>query len=166
MSNIARRRESPPAKNAPAKKAPGKKAAAKKAPAKKAPAKKAPAKKAPAKKAPAKKAPAKKVPGKKAHGRKVTGAATAGKNARAKSASGQRKSESNTTKGAGKTRKALPAAPVDPLIILGLTEQYTLADLRRSWRAYAGRHHPDKGGDAATFTRGLAAYETLARRFP
>jgi hypothetical protein len=156
MSNIARRQKSPPAKKAPAKKAP-----AKKAPAKKAPAKKAPAKKAPAKKAPAKKAAAKKVPGKKAHGRK----ATAGKNPRAKSASGQRKSESNTTTGAGKIRKALPAAPVDPLIILGLTEQYTLADLRRSWRAYAGRHHPDKGGDAATFTRGLAAYETLARRF-
>jgi hypothetical protein len=120
---------------------------------------------APAKKAPAKKAPAKKMPAKKAHGKKVSGAATAGKKAQAESASGQRKSESNTAKGAGETRKALPAAPADPLIILGLTEQYTLPDLRRSWRAYAGRHHPDKGGDTATFTRGLAAYETLARRF-
>jgi DnaJ-class molecular chaperone len=104
------------------------------------PAKKAPAKKAAAKKAPAKKAAAKKAPAKKA----------AAKKARANA-------------GAGSVR-ALPAPPQDPYVVLGLSEPCTRADLRRCWRAYASRHHPDQGGDPATFARGRAAYEELIRR--
>jgi hypothetical protein len=105
------------------------------------PAKKAPAKKAVAKKAPAKKAVAKKAPAKKAPSRMKT----------------------SPTAGAG-SLKALPKPPTDPWTILGLTEPCTLAELRRSWRAYASRHHPDQGGDTATFARGRAAYEELIQR--
>jgi cell wall-associated NlpC family hydrolase len=141
-----RRHDSSPAKKAAAKKVPAKKAPAKKAPAKKAAPRKAPAKKAPAKKAPAKKAAPKKAPAKKA----------AGKKARAEKKAGP-------TAGAG-SLKALPEPPTDPWIILGLTEPVTLAELRRGWRAYASRHHPDQGGDATTFARGHAAYESLIQR--
>jgi DnaJ-class molecular chaperone len=59
---------------------------------------------------------------------------------------------------------ALPAPPIDPLVILGLAESHSAAELRRAWRAYASRHHPDQGGDAATFSRGRAAYQTLLGR--
>ena len=136
MSDLVRRHDPSPAKKAAAKKVPAKKAAAKKAPAKKATAKKAPAKKATAKKAPAKKAAPKKA------------------------------SRTRTSPTAGmRSQKALPAPPKDPWIILGLTEPCTRADLRRSWRAYASRHHPDQGGDAATFACGHAAYETLCATF-
>jgi hypothetical protein len=123
-------------KKAAAKKAAPKKAAAK-APAKKAAAKKVTKKAAPAKKAAKKAAPAKKVPGKKA-------------------ASGQ----SGTSVG----RRALPAAPTDPLVILGVQEPFSIAQLRRAWRLYAARHHPDSGGDSVMFSRGREAYLTLRPR--
>jgi hypothetical protein len=123
-------------KKAAAKKAAPKKAAAK-APAKKAAAKKVAKKAAPAKKAAKKAAPAKKVPGKKA-------------------ASGQ----SGTSVG----RRALPAAPTDPLVILGVQEPFSIAQLRRAWRLYAARHHPDSGGDSVMFSRGREAYLTLRPR--
>jgi Histone H1-like nucleoprotein HC2 len=170
VSDIVKRHNPPPAKKAPAKKAPAKKAPAKKAPAKKAPAKKVPAKKAPAKKAPAKKAPAKKAapkkaPAKKAPAKKASAKKAAGKKARggerAADAASQMKTSPNT---GAESLKALPEPPTDPWIILGLSEPCTLADLRRSWRAYASRHHPDQGGDAATFARGHAAYEALIQR--
>jgi hypothetical protein len=123
-------------KKAAAKKAAPKKAAAK-APAKKAAAKKVAKKAAPGKKAAKKAAPAKKVPGKKA-------------------ASGQ----SGTSVG----RRSLPAAPTDPLVILGVQEPFSIAQLRRAWRLYAARHHPDSGGDSVMFSRGREAYLTLRPR--
>jgi hypothetical protein len=134
----------------PAKKAAGKaaKKVAKKAPAKKAAAEKAPAKKA-AKKSPAKKAvkkAAKKAPGKKAAPHERT----------AKSATMTAQS-GNEAKGL----RELPAPPTDPLVILGLDATFGRHDLRRAWRAYATRHHPDQGGDGATFARGRAAYDAL-----
>ena len=140
MSDIVRRHDPSPAKKAPAKKAPAKKAAAKKAAAKKAAAKKAPAKKAAAKKA-------------------------AGTKARAKEVAAEKRSRMRTSPTA-ETRsvRALPAPPKDPFVVLGLSEPCSRTELRRSWRAYAARHHPDQGGDAATFARGRAAYEELIRR--
>jgi hypothetical protein len=127
----------------PAKKAPGKQVPGKKAPGKKAPGKQAPGKKVPGKKAPGKKAPGKKVPGKKAPGKKVPSAPT-------------------TRSRAGAPRmRAIPAPPTDPLVVLGLGEDYTRSELRRAWREYAARHHPDQGGDGSTFARGRAAYEIL-----
>lgn len=58
----------------------------------------------------------------------------------------------------------LPPPPKDPLAVLGLNEPLHLAELRRAWRDFAARHHPDRGGDAATFARGQNAYDELQRR--
>ncbi len=35
----------------------------------------------------------------------------------------------------------------------------TPAEVKERWRALARRHHPDRGGDAATFHRVKAAYD-------
>lgn len=155
----------------PAKKAPSKKAAAKKAPGKKAPGKKAAAKKVPGKKAAAKKAPGKKVPGKKAAGKKVPGKKAVSKKAPGKKAPGKKASDGFASSrfdenGAPPRMRMpeLPAPPSDPLSVLGLDEVHTEADLNRAWRRYAARHHPDRGGDAVTFTRGRLAYEELLAR--
>lgn len=129
-----------PAKKA-AKKAPAKKAAAKKA-VKKGPAAKKAAKKMPAKKVPAKKAPPKKA-AKKAAAKKATGPTSSAAKAKTSRA------------------RAVPAPPTDPLLILGLQEPLSIEQVRRAWRSYAAKHHPDNGGDSATFTRGHAAYLTL-----
>jgi hypothetical protein len=138
-------------KKAAPKKAAPKKAAAKKAAPKKAAAK-APAKKAAAKKVAKKAAPAKKVPGKKAAKKAAPAKKVPGK----KAASGQ----SGTSVG----RRALPAAPTDPLVILGVQEPFSIGQLRRAWRLYAARHHPDSGGDSVMFSRGREAYLTLRPR--
>lgn len=143
----------------PVKKAAPKKAAAKKAAAKAAPKKaaaKAPAKKAAAKKVAKKAAPAKKVPGKKAAKKAVPAKKAPGKKAAKKAASGQ--------SGTSARRRALPAAPTDPLVILGVQEPLSIAQLRRAWRLYAARHHPDSGGDSVMFSRGREAYLTLRSR--
>lgn len=153
MGEIARVHKSTPARKA-AKKVPAKKAAAKKAAPRKAPAKKAAAKKAPAKKTAAKKVPAKKAPAKK----------TAAKKAAPKKASrssARTGGSSTKTASSAQAMRALPAPPEDPRLILGLGTAFTKTDLRRRWRAYAAVHHPDGGGDAATFARGQQAYETL-----
>ena len=142
-----------PAKKAsPAKaamKTPAKKAAKRAAPAKKAPAKKAAKKAAPAKKAPAKKAPAKKAPAKKAPGKKA--------------APGEKHSF-HTRVDDSSRRRALPAPSTDPLVILDVQEPFSASQLRRAWRTYAAKHHPDGGGDSATFSRGHDAYLALRSR--
>ncbi|WP_163731283.1 hypothetical protein [Mycolicibacterium madagascariense] len=61
-------------------------------------------------------------------------------------------------------RPALPAPASDPLAVLGLTAPYTTTQLRRAWRSFAARHHPDQGGDAVTFDRGRRAFEALQGR--
>jgi DnaJ-domain-containing protein 1 len=48
--------------------------------------------------------------------------------------------------------------------VLGLGEQYTPEDLERAYRRLAMRHHPDRGGEAAAFSRVQAAYDCLRRR--
>ncbi|MGJ6122301.1 hypothetical protein QN239_06970 [Mycolicibacterium sp. Y3] len=133
-----------------------KKAAPKKAAPKKA-AKEAPAKKAAAKKVAKKAAPAKKVPGKKAAKKAAPAKKVPGKKAAKKAAaSGQ--------SGTSARRRALPAAPTDPLVILGAQEPFSIAQLRRAWRLYAATHHPDSGGDSVMFSRGREAYLTLRSR--
>ena len=57
-----------------------------------------------------------------------------------------------------------PAPPTDPLVILGMREPYSGAQLRGAWRNHAATHHPDRGGDAATFDRGHRAYQELQSR--
>ena len=130
------------------------KAVAKKA-AKKAAAKKVPAKKAAAKKA-AKKAPAKKVAAKKA-----------AKKAPAKKAAPNKAAKPHQPSNGTRPKLGLPelpAPPTDPAEVLGLCEPFDDSALRRAWRTFAARHHPDQGGDAVTFTRGRRAYDELRRR--
>jgi hypothetical protein len=155
----------------PAEKAPAKKRAANKhAPAKKATAKKqAPAKKHAAKKhAPAKEQPAEKAPTKKHAGTKrpAKKKAPKGTKSAATAAGTAQRSTRHRRPGANKAKPtmALAAAPTDPLAILGLPDPFTATQLRQAWRRYAARHHPDQGGDAATFTRGRNAYEALLNR--
>jgi hypothetical protein len=150
-----------PSGRAPAKKATATSAPAKKASAKKVPAKKAPAKKAPAKKAAPKKAPAKKSAAKKAAPKKKPAAKRA---APKKAPSTRRAASARARLGAAPPKLALDAPPTDPAVILGLREPITGDRLRRAWRAYAARHHPDAGGDAATFHRGRHAFEQLRLR--
>ena len=111
-----------------------------------------PAKKT-AKKA-AKKAPAKKTPAKKAV--KKAPAKKAVKKSPAKEAAKGTPRNTSAPK-----RPALAAPPTDPLTVLALQPHFTLAELRRAWRDHAATHHPDIGGDAATFSRGRHAYEAL-----
>ncbi|WP_205879266.1 J domain-containing protein [Mycolicibacterium obuense] len=145
----------------PAKKAPSKKAAAKKVPGKKAAAKKVPGKKAAAKKVPGKKGAAKKAPGKKAAAKKAPRKKAPGK----KTSDGFASSRFDENDAPPRMKvPELPAPPTDPLSVLGLGEVHTEADLNRAWRRYAARHHPDRGGDAVTFTRGRLAYEELLAR--
>lgn len=173
MGELSRRSTTPAkaTKKTPAKKVPAKKAAAHKAAVKKAPARKAAAKKAPGKKAAPKKAPRKKVSPHKAeaHRPKKTAKKAAGKKGGAKGPTDRRA-------GAGPDRRKspsqdptmalpqLPAPPEDPLAVLGLTEPLRQTDLRRAWRSFASRHHPDRGGDPVTFGRGQSAYDELTRR--
>jgi hypothetical protein len=138
----------------PAKKAAKRAAPAKKAPAKKAPAKKAAKKAAPAKKAPAKKAPAKKAPGKKAPAKKAPG----------KKAAPGEKHSFHTRVDDSSRQRALPAPSTDPLVILDVQEPFSASQLRRAWRTYAAKHHPDSGGDSVTFSRGHDAYLALRSR--
>jgi hypothetical protein len=128
-------RPAPPVKKAPAKKA-----------VKQVAGKKAAAKKAPGKKDPGKKAAAKKAPGKKAAGAEAPG--------------GKRSNGPPPTMGLPE----LCSPSTDPRDLLGLGDGYTRADLRRAWRRFAARHHPDCGGDAAIFARGQWAYEHLSAR--
>ncbi|GAS98140.1 uncharacterized protein RMCC_5105 [Mycolicibacterium canariasense] len=123
------------------------------------------AKKAPAKKA-VKKAAGKKAPGKKAVGKKAPGKKAAGKKATSGNPRPPGGSTRSSTGDPAMGLPQLPEPPDDPRKVLGLGEVFTVADVRRAWRRYAARHHPDQGGDAATFTRGRLAYETLTRRTP
>ena len=171
MGELARRSTTPakaakkaPAKKVAAKKAPGAKAAPGKAAAKKA-AKKAPAKKAAAKKAPTKKAAAKKAPTRKAPPHKAGGHHP---HKKASKASGAKATKSTRRSAAGPGPSMglpqLPAPAADPMAVLGLSEPLRLAELRRAWRTFAARHHPDRGGDAVTFARGQHAYDVLKYR--
>lgn len=49
-------------------------------------------------------------------------------------------------------------APDDAFTALGLTSSATAGEVRAAWQRLASIHHPDKGGDAATFARLRHAY--------
>jgi curved DNA-binding protein len=46
--------------------------------------------------------------------------------------------------------------------ILGVSEQATPEEIKKSYRKLAAQHHPDKGGDTAKFQDISRAYETLS----
>ncbi|MBX3233989.1 MAG: J domain-containing protein [Labilithrix sp.] len=48
--------------------------------------------------------------------------------------------------------------------LLGVTKDVTLAELKAAYRRRAIELHPDRGGDAETFRRLLAAYEEAQKR--
>lgn len=50
----------------------------------------------------------------------------------------------------------------NPYNVLGLQQGADAAAVKTAWRTYAMKHHPDHGGDEATFKKGLAAYSLLA----
>ena len=56
---------------------------------------------------------------------------------------------------ATKTSCAVPAC----LVTLGLTYPCHVEDVKRAYRRLAKQHHPDAGGDAATFRAVQSAYE-------
>lgn len=45
--------------------------------------------------------------------------------------------------------------------ILGVTRTSSAEDIKKAYRKLASKHHPDKGGDTATFQNIQAAYDTL-----
>ena len=49
----------------------------------------------------------------------------------------------------------------DDLAVLNLEAPVTMLEIRRQYRRLAAQHHPDKGGDAATFCELQGAYERL-----
>lgn len=52
----------------------------------------------------------------------------------------------------------------NPYVVLGLAQGADAAAVKTAWRQFAMKNHPDKGGDAATFQKGFAAYSHLSRR--
>ena len=57
---------------------------------------------------------------------------------------------------------------MQPHEVLGVTADATPAEVTEAYRQYALRHHPDRGGDPATFQAGADAYRRLTgqRRAP
>lgn len=54
-----------------------------------------------------------------------------------------------------------PLSPLQARRILGLPTSADVASVKRAYRRLARKHHPDVGGDPATFQRLRAAYEVL-----
>jgi curved DNA-binding protein len=50
----------------------------------------------------------------------------------------------------------------DYYTILGVSKTATADDIKKAYRKMASQHHPDKGGDTATFQEIQAAYATLS----
>jgi len=53
-----------------------------------------------------------------------------------------------------------------PHEVLGVRPDAAPTDVAEAFRRYALRHHPDRGGDAATFQAGVDAYHELLGRRP
>jgi len=55
---------------------------------------------------------------------------------------------------------------VPPHDVLGVGLGAPRAEVDKAFRRYALRHHPDRGGDAATFQAGVEAYHRLTGAAP
>ena len=53
---------------------------------------------------------------------------------------------------------------MQPHELLGVRPGASAADVTDAFRRFALRHHPDRGGDPATFQAGVDAYRRLAGR--
>lgn len=52
---------------------------------------------------------------------------------------------------------------VTPHERLGVDPHARPEELRKAWRSFARRHHPDRGGDPVWFRAGAEAYRTLIK---
>jgi len=52
---------------------------------------------------------------------------------------------------------------LDARRILNLPEGFSAKDLKTAWYYLRSKHHPDRGGDAGTFSQVNQAYEFLLR---
>lgn len=52
----------------------------------------------------------------------------------------------------------------NPYTVLGLSQGADNTAVKNAWRQYAMKHHPDVGGDAEVFKKGLAAYSFLMKK--
>lgn len=50
-----------------------------------------------------------------------------------------------------------------PFATLGLLPSATAEEVRAKWRELAGKHHPDRGGDAAEFHKYRLAYHAALK---
>jgi hypothetical protein len=64
---------------------------------------------------------------------------------------------------AGSVASASPR-PVDPHALLGVAPGAPLEEVKAAFRRKALEHHPDQGGDAATFIAVKRAYDRIVRR--
>lgn len=53
---------------------------------------------------------------------------------------------------------------VDPFVVLGLTGDATLAEVKLAFRKKALEHHPDQGGSAESFIAARKAYDSIVKR--
>lgn len=51
---------------------------------------------------------------------------------------------------------------MDHYTVLGVQRQADASEIKKAYRKLAGKHHPDRGGDAEEFKRVQKAYETLS----
>lgn len=51
---------------------------------------------------------------------------------------------------------------MDHYSTLGVAKNATIDEIKKAYRKLASQHHPDKGGDTATFQKIQSAYETLS----
>ncbi len=54
--------------------------------------------------------------------------------------------------------------PVDPFVLLGITNEASLDDVKAAFRKKALEHHPDRGGTAVAFMAIKRAYDAIVKR--
>ena len=59
---------------------------------------------------------------------------------------------------------ARPDRPIDPHVLLGVTAESSLAEVRTAFRKKALEHHPDRGGEPGAFIALKRAYDALIKR--
>lgn len=56
------------------------------------------------------------------------------------------------------------AHPLDPFVVLGLSSEATLAEVKAAFRRKALEQHPDQGGTAEAFMATKRAYDAIVKR--